>query len=277
MSPPEPPGDNAWATVPEMVDPPTAADSSVRIGAWSGPRNISTALLRSWGNRPDTAVFDEPLYAHYLQHTGIAHPMADEVIAHHETDWRSVVAHLTGPVPGGRRIWYQKHMTQHLLDHIDRAWILLLRNFLLIRDPIEVVASFSHHYATPSPADTGLPQQVALFAWLRDNSRAPPPIIDARDVLTDPRAALTLLCDALDVPFDGAMLSWPAGRRDTDGVWAPAWYGRVEQSTGFEPYRPPTDRLAPVLAEVAEQCHPLYAELHARRLIPRGRDAADRR
>ena len=240
--------------------------SSVRIAAWSGPRNISTALMRAWGNRSDTVVIDEPLYAHYLEQTGLAHPMADEVIAAHESDWRRVVAHLTGPVPDGRQIFYQKHMAQHLLDHIELDWISGLRNFLLIRDPVEVLPSFSRHYDHPTPSDTGLPQQVRLYEWLTRQSGQPPPVVDAKDVLDDPEAMLTALCAALDVPFDTAMLSWPPGRRATDGVWAPAWYERVEQSTHFAPYRPPTEPLSDDLVEVAQTCRPLYEQLHQHRL-----------
>ena len=241
---------------------------SVRIAAWSGPRNISTALMRAWGNRSDTWVIDEPLYAHYLQQTGVAHPMASEVVAHHETDWRKVVETLTGPVPQGRAIFYQKHMAQHLLDGSDLAWTASLRSFLLIRDPVEVLPSFDRRYADPVASDTGLPQQVRLFSWLTEQLGEPPPVVDARDVLLNPRAMLTTLCAALGVAFDEAMLSWPPGRRDTDGVWAPAWYDRVEASTGFAPYQPPTAPLPDHLRHVAEQCRPLYAQLHAYRLQP---------
>ena len=224
--------------------------------------------MRAWGNRGDTVVIDEPLYAHYLEQTGLAHPMADEVVAAHETDWRRVVAQLTGPVPDGQKIFYQKHMAQHLLDDIELEWIAGLRNFLLIRDPVEVLPSFSRHYDDPTPADTGLPQQVRLFEWLTQRSGQPPPVVDAQDVLGHPEAMLTALCTVLGVPFDPSMLSWPPGRRATDGVWAPAWYERVEQSTHFAPYRPPTDPLPDHLVEVAQTCRPLYEQLHRHRLRP---------
>jgi hypothetical protein len=240
----------------------------VRVAGWSGPRNISTALMRSWGSRPDTVVCDEPLYAHYLASTGIAHPMAAEVIDAHDTDWQRVVAWLTGPVPEGRAIFYQKHMAQHLLAHIPMDWIAGLRNFLLIRDPAEVLASFSQVYAEPSATDTGLPQQARLFDWLCEQLGEPPPVVDARDVLIDPRGVLTSLCSRLGVPFDEAMLSWPPGPRPTDGVWAPAWYGSVLESTGFLPYRPRRRQLESALQRVADECRPLYERLHAHRLPP---------
>jgi hypothetical protein len=240
----------------------------VGVAGWSGPRNISTALMRSWGNRADTVVCDEPLYAHYLAHTGLAHPMAAEVIGAHDTDWERVVASLTGPVPDGQAIFYQKHMAQHLLDHIRMDWIAKLRNFLLIRDPAEVLASFSQVYAEPSARDTGLPQQSRLFDWLYERLGSPPPVVDARDVLTDPRGVLTALCASLGVAFDDAMLSWPPGPRATDGVWAPAWYANVLESTGFRPYRPSRRELEPALQRVADECRPLYERLHAHRLAP---------
>ncbi len=128
---------------------------------WSGPRNISTALMRSWGSRADTAVCDEPLYAYYLKTTGVEHPGRDEVIAHHETDWRKVVDWITGPIPGGRAVWYQKHMAHHLLADVDRGWLSSMVNCFLIREPREMLVSLSKVTARIRIADTGLPQQLA--------------------------------------------------------------------------------------------------------------------
>ncbi len=241
-----------------------------RIAMWSGPRNISTAMMRAWSNRPDTAVTDEPLYAHYLLTTGADHPGRDEVIAACETDWRKVVADLTGPVPGGKPIWYQKHMSHHLLPDLDRVWINGLRNCFLIRDPIRVLVSLARVTPNPGLDDTGLPQQVELFHAVRRFTGATPPVVDAADILADPRRALAALCAALGVPFDGAMLSWPPGPRPTDGVWASHWYAAVEQSTGFVPDRspPPTHAEIPVhLRPLYQQCLPLYDELHRHRLL----------
>lgn len=239
---------------------------SMRLAMWSGPRNISTALMRAWGNRPDTAVCDEPLYAHYLKVTGLPHPGVAEVIAHHETDWRKVVAWLTGPIPEGRAIFYQKHMTHHLLPSIDRAWLDELTHAFLIRDPREMLTSLLRKYPRAGLDDTGLPQQVELFRRMRDATGRTPAVVDARDVLENPRRTLGLLCEALGVPFDEAMLSWPPGRRETDGVWARYWYDAVEKSTGFEPYRPKSEPVPPSHQPMLDTCMQLYGELHAARL-----------
>lgn len=238
---------------------------TVRLAVWSGPRNISTALMRAWENRPDTIVVDEPLYAHYLHVTGLDHPGREEVIAAGETDWRVVVDQLLGLVPPHVAVFYQKHMTHHLLPGIDRDWIGKLTNVLLIRDPREVVASYVRSRATVTPDDIGLPQQVRLFEKLAA-SGDPPPVIDAGDFLRDPEGYLRALCTMVGVEFTDRMLSWPPGPRDSDGVWAPYWYAAVWRSTEFEPYRERTVTLTGAAAEVAEACRPHYERLHAVRL-----------
>jgi hypothetical protein len=233
---------------------------------WSGPRNISTALMRSWGNRPDTAVTDEPLYAHYLAATGKPHPGAAEVIAAGETDWRAVVADLTGPVPGGRPVWYQKHMTHHLLPHIDRGWLAGVTNCFLIRHPREMLNSYARVVAEPTADDTGFPQQLDIYASVRDLAGTMPPVVDAGDVLRDPRGSLGLLCDAVGVPFTDAMLSWPPGPRRTDGVWAKYWYAEVEASSGFRPHRPKEEPVPERFRDVYERCLECYQALYDKRL-----------
>ncbi len=238
---------------------------TTRIAAWSGPRNISTALMRSWDSRPDTAVVDEPLYAYWLQATGAPHPGRDEVVRAYPTDWREVVGHLTGPVPGDRPIWFQKHMTKHVTEEVDLDWLDGFRHLFLIRDPAEVVVSFAK-VSQVDLDETGLPQQVRLFEHVAERTGQVPPVVDARDVLTAPRAMLRTVCAALDVPFDPAMLSWEAGRRVTDGIWAPYWYAAVERSTGFEPYRPTTTAVPAHLTELLARCRPLYEQLAQHRL-----------
>lgn len=238
----------------------------IRVAMWSGPRNISTAMMRAWGNRPDTVVCDEPLYAHYLQKTGIDHPGRDEVIAHHETDWKKVVTWLIGPLPAGKRIFYQKHMAHHLLPEIGRDWLRQLTHCLLIRHPAEMLASLMQFLPSPRLNDTGLPQQLEILRLVEQMTGRAPPIIDARDVLEDPRRMLGLLCAELGVPYTDDMLSWPPGRRDTDGIWAKYWYAAVDRSTGFEPYRPKTEVLTDQLQPLLEECRPCYEALHARRL-----------
>jgi hypothetical protein len=242
--------------------------STVRIAMWSGPRNISTAMMRSFGARPDTVVVDEPLYAHYLQQTRAPHPGIDEVIAAGQTDWRKVVASLTGPVPDAKSICFQKHMAHHLLPHIDRGWLRQLTHFLLIRDPREMLTSLIKTTPHPTLADTGLPQQIELFESLPTPNGRPPPILDARDVLEVPRTMLTLLCERLGVTFTEQMLGWPPGRRDTDGVWARYWYSNVEKSTGFEPYRPKNEPVPPEHANLLAECMECYEALHEQRLRP---------
>ena len=241
--------------------------STLRLAMWSGPRNISTAMMRSWGNRPDTAVCDEPLYAHYLAETGAPHPGAAEVIRHHETDWRRVAAGLTGPVPGGRRVFYQKHMAHHLLAHIGRDWLEHLTHAFLIRDPAEMLTSLIHRLPGPALADTGLPQQVEIFEMVRERSGRTPPVIDSRDLLADPEGVLRSLCDAVGVDFLPAMLSWPAGPRATDGIWARHWYDAVNRSTGFHPYRPKREKVPGRLAALHRQCSEHYERLHSHRLL----------
>jgi Sulfotransferase domain len=239
--------------------------SATRIAMWSGPRTVSTALMRSWENRPDTVVTDEPLYAFYLDRTGIEHPGREAVIASQPTDWRVVLARLTSaPLPPGAVISYAKHMTHHLLPEVDRAALAPLRHAHLIRDPRELLASYARVRAEPSLDDLGLAQQAEIFETFGG------PVVDSRDLLTDPGGMLRALCQALAVPFDVRMLSWPSGPRDSDGVWAPYWYASVHASTGFAAYRAPAEPLPARLEPLAERCMPYYARLHAYRIPSRG-------
>src|SRR5215813_9682158 len=181
---------------------------SIRIAMWSGPRNISTAMMRAWENRTDTVVVDEPLYAYYLERTGKDHPNAAEVIAHGETDWRKVVVGLTkDPIPSVKRIFFQKHMTHHLLPEIDRAWIVDPMNCFLIRDPREVILSYIKKNPHPALEDLGFVQQCEIFDFVRERTKTISPVVDAKDVLENPERTLRLLCNAIGVEFDKAMLS----------------------------------------------------------------------
>ena len=235
---------------------------TLRVAMWSGPRNLSTALMRSFGNRPDCSVVDEPFYAAYLHATGLDHPGRDEVTASQPTDPDAVLRDITeGTVDA--ELQYQKHMTHHLLPTVDRGPLGVLRHAFLVRDPARVLASYVKVRDQPTLEDLGLPQQVELF------ERYGGPVVDAADVLADPRATLTLLCEALGVVFDERMLSWPRGRRSTDGVWATYWYAGVEASTGFARESPGSgdpvpERLQPLL----DRCRPFYEALAAYRLRP---------
>jgi hypothetical protein len=255
------------------VDAQVRGGPGARIAMWSGPRTVSTALMRAWENRPDTVVWDEPLYAFYLERTGIDHPGREAVIASQPTDWRAVLARLTrGPLPPGVTISYAKHMTHHLLPEVDRAALAPLRHAHLIRDPRELLASYARVRTEPDLDDLGLRQQAEIF------ERFGGPVIDSRDLLTDPEAILRALCRALEVPFDGRMLAWPAGPRDSDGVWAPYWYGGVQASTGFAAYRPPAEPLPARLQPLADRCMPYFLRLHQYRISSLGAaDAADLR
>ncbi len=238
-----------------------------RLAVWSGPRNLSTALMRAWENRPDTVVVDEPLYACYLRRTGLEHPGREQVLAAQSDDLAEVVAGLLAPQPEGVAVHYAKHMSHHVDVASDLSWTTAFRNVLLVRDPAEVVASYVRSREACEPEDIGLLQQERLFqAWAPDV----PPVVDAADFLADPERYLRWLCDWLEVAFTPRMLSWPAGPRESDGVWAPYWYAAVQRSTGFSS-RPPLGAgdlpaLSPHDAAVAEACRPAYERLHALRL-----------
>jgi hypothetical protein len=233
----------------------------IRIAMWSGPRNISTAMMRAFENRPDTAVIDEPFYAAYLAATGLDHPMREAVLASQPRDWRAVVRHLLGPVPGDRAIYYQKHMTQHMLPHFGRDWMAQCRNVFLIRAPADVLRSYRARRDTVTLDDLGFRQQAELFDGVCDHIGHAPPVIDAADILAAPEIALRTLCAAVGIRFWPHMLHWPAGPRATDGVWAPAWYQTVQQSTGFAPLRGQSGALDAALAHIAEAAEPYYARM----------------
>ncbi|MFL6689449.1 MAG: HAD family hydrolase [Alphaproteobacteria bacterium] len=242
----------------------------IRIAMWSGPRNISTAMMRSFENRPDTAVIDEPFYAAYLAATGIDHPLREESLAAQPTNWHDVVNIILGPVPEGRPVFYQKHMTHHMRPEFGRGWIAQCRNAFLIRAPEDVLASYTEKRSNVTLDDIGFVQQSEIFNREADRLGDAPPVIDAADVLADPGRTLSALCRALDIPFTECMLHWPPGRRPTDGAWAPAWYDAVERSTGFAPPRPsvPFKNLRDDLKPIALAARPHYERLLPYRLRP---------
>jgi hypothetical protein len=237
---------------------------TVRVAMWSGPRNISTAMMRAFENRPDTVVVDEPLYASYLARTGLDHPGREVTLASQPTDVAEVIEALRAPLAAGVQVHYAKHMAHHLADD-DLSWTSDFRNLLLIRDPGVVVSSYVRSREACEPADIGLLQQERLAdAWRQRGIEAP--VIDASDFLRDPEGHLRWMCDWLGIAFTDRMLSWPAGPRPTDGVWAPYWYDSVLGSTGFEPWRPREVHLNQHDAAVAEACRPAYERLRAGRV-----------
>lgn len=242
------------------------ARDDLRIAMWSGPRNISTAMMRAWENREDTAVIDEPFYAHYLLATRVQHPGRDEVIAAQDNDAASVAAMLIRAIPDGRPIWYQKHMTQHMLPDMPLDWLDQVSNCFLIREPAAVVASFTIQRPDAAAWELGFAQQARLFDHVCDRLGAAPPVIDASDVLKNPAAILGTLCTHLGIVFSPRMLRWPRGPRASDGVWAPHWYADVERSTGFAPWREHEVKLSAFQRRLVEQCQTHYDKLSAHRL-----------
>jgi hypothetical protein len=235
---------------------------AVRIAMWSGPRTVSTAMMRAWENRPDAVVVDEPLYAFYLSSTGLDHPARDEVIASQPASWRAVLSSLaSAPLPDGVTISYAKHMTHHVLPSVDLSAFAPFRHAFLIRDPRSLLASYARVRSAPTLSDLGLRQQARLFTEFGG------PVIDSSDLLAAPEAALRALCAALGVPFSASMLSWPAGPRSSDGVWAPHWYDSVWRSTGFAPARPgPPSALDPALEPLLAACLPYYEKLRENKI-----------
>ena len=230
----------------------------MKIAMWSGPRNISTAMMRSWENRTDTVVVDEPLYGPYLHITGKQHPGYAEVIADQGKDWQPIIERLIAPLPADVAIYYQKHMSHHLLDDMPLDWVLELNNVFLIRNPKEVLASYVRKNPDVSPADLGFPQQHRLFEFIHSQTGTTPIVVDSRDVLTDPEGMLIKLCEKLGIEFEKNMLSWPQGYRSSDGVWAKHWYNRVIESTGFAPHQPKDIQLSAEQQSIVDACKPHY-------------------
>jgi len=238
----------------------------MRIAMWSGPRNLSTAMMYAFAARGDCAVWDEPFYAAYLAMTGLAHPMREQIVAAGETDPARIAGRLTGSVPERRAHFYQKHMCQHMIPGIPRDWMSEVTNVFLIRHPARVLASFAAKYENPTLADLGFVQQVELFDRVADATGEPPVVIDSADIRAAPEAMLRKLCAALGIAFTPAMLSWPAGGHAGDGVWAPVWYGAVHRSTGFAGAEGPLPDLPDGYRALADAALPHYDRLSACRL-----------
>lgn len=239
---------------------------TIRIAMWSGPRNLSTAMMRSFGSRSDTFVTDEPFYGCFLTDTGLQHPMRDEVIASMDCDWRSVMDRLSGEPPEELPIWYQKHMWHMMVGPIGYEDFADFRHAFLIREPERMIASYLKKREAARFEDFGLEKQAEFFEREADRLGHAPPVIDANDVLADPQAVLSKLCEALGIPWDPAMLHWPPGRRDTDGVWAAHWYNAVDKSTGFGPAETEPVDLPPEAQRVADRCRPYYQRLARHRI-----------
>jgi hypothetical protein len=237
---------------------------TVRIAMWSGPRNISTAMMRSFSSRADTVVSDEPFYGAYLKESGDPQPMAEGVIAEMNCDWHSVARSCLGPVPGGKAVWYQKQMAHHMVGPIGIDTLQGLTHAFLIRDPRRVAASYAEKRDLIRPEHLGINRQRDDFQREADRLGHAPPVVDSADVLRDPQGTLKALTTALGIGWDPAMLRWPAGRHHRDGIWGSHWYDRVEASTGFDAAEQGAlPALSPDLQAVADACMTAYEELSA--------------
>ncbi|HUR22127.1 MAG TPA: hypothetical protein VMZ90_15025 [Vicinamibacterales bacterium] len=239
---------------------------TTRIAMWSGPRNLSTAMMRSFGSRSDTFVSDEPFYGCFLKTSGGDHPMRDAVLASMDCDWRSVIATLGGATPGGSPVWYQKHMWHHMTGPVGYADFEGFTHAFLIREPDRMIASYLRKREAAAFEDFGLERQAEFFEREADRLGVAPPVIDAADVLADPQAVLSKLCASLGIGWDPAMLYWEPGPRATDGQWAPHWYAAVEASTGFGPPETGPVELPDDAQGLAERCRPYYERLAQHRL-----------
>ncbi|KJZ19399.1 sulfotransferase-like domain-containing protein [Loktanella sp. S4079] len=232
----------------------------MKIAMWSGPRNLSTAMMYSFGNRADCAVWDEPFYAPYLEATGIDHPMRDQVLAAHETDPKKVSARITESNSGERPHFYMKHMPHHMVKGMPMDWAQDCVNVHLIRHPARVIASYGVKRSEMTFEDIGFAQQVALYDQIGGH------VIDSADIRENPEKMLTKLCQAIGLEFDPAMLSWEKGARAEDGIWASHWYNAVHQSTGFASAEGPLPELEGDAASLCAKALPYYEKMARQKL-----------
>jgi hypothetical protein len=237
-----------------------------RIAMWSGPRNLSTAIMRSFASRSDTFVSDEPFYGCFLETSGADHPMRAEVMAAMDCDWESVMRALRGPTPDGSPVWYQKHMWHHMVGPIGYEHFAGFTHAFLIRKPERMIASYLRKRDSATFEDFGLERQAEFFDREADRLGHAPPVIDADDLLADSQGVLSKLCEGLGIGWDPAMLSWAPGGRETDGPWAPHWYGAVEKSTGFGPPESEPVELPLDAERLIERCRPHYERLAGYRI-----------
>ncbi len=235
----------------------------LRLNVWSGPRNVSTALMYSFAERTDTRVVDEPLYAHYLARSGVDHPGREDVLAAQDLDGERVVREIVlGPCD--RPVLFLKQMAHHLLD-LDRGFLARTTNVLLTRDPLDMLPSLAANIPEPSLRDTGYAAQSEILREL-ERIGQDPPVLVASEILKDPRGVLTQLCRRVGIAFDPAMTSWRSGPREFDGVWAPHWYASVHRSSGFEPYSPKREPFPARLEPLLDECRPHFDALTRRAL-----------
>ena len=233
----------------------------MRIAMWSGPRNLSTAMMYAFAARSDCTVVDEPFYASYLAATGLQHPMRNEILASQPKDPETVIRKITGSIPGNKRHFYQKHMTQHMVSGINRDWMSEFTNVFLIRHPARVAASRSAIYDNPTLDDIGFVQQAELYDLVKSQGGRPV-VIDSFAIRQNPENALKRLCLDIGLTWDPAMLHWPAGGHPADGIWARHWYGAVHKSTEFAGAEGPLPKLDSAGKALVEQAMPYYTAMH---------------
>jgi len=238
----------------------------MRIAMWSGPRNLSTAMMYAFGARNDCAVWDEPYYAAYLAATGLDHPMKEEILEQWEQDPDLVAQRCLGSIPDGKTVFYQKHMTQHMIPAFDRSWLTEVVNVFLVRDPARVIASYHLKREEPTLEDIGFKQQAEIFELVADLKGSVPVVIDSSDILADPEVMLEKLCDHIGLSFQPAMLSWPRGGHKDDGPWAPHWYQSVWNSTGFGKTAEDVPQVSPESRDLLEKVQPFYEMMSACKL-----------
>ncbi|MDC0886357.1 HAD family hydrolase [Altererythrobacter sp.] len=234
---------------------------AIRIAMWSGPRNLSTAMMRSFSSRADTFVSDEPFYGAYLRATGDPQPMAAEIVQGMDCDWASITQALNGPVPDGSLVWYQKHMPHHMEGPISILDFPGMRHAFLIRDPVRVAASYANKRATINADHLGIARQRRYFDRIAEKTGVAPPVVDSADILCNPESVLRNLCEAIDIPWDNCMLGWPSGPHDQDGIWGAHWYDKVNTSTGFDSAPGPLPVLTDEYQHIAEACQEDYGYL----------------
>lgn len=205
------------------------------VACWSGPRNISTALMRSWSSRKDTYVSDEPFYSYYLKTTKLKHPSYQEIISKYPSDYNEIVSYITNKIPEEKKIWYQKHMAHHLLDLSGIDWIAQFENCILLRHPKEVIFSYSKKNVLNSVEELGYPQQYEIINFLKKRNK-PFIVIDSNELLKNPEKLLSNWCKKINIKFYKSMLKWEKGNQPYDGIWWKSWYDNVIQTSGFQKY-----------------------------------------
>ena len=238
-----------------------------RIAMWSGPRNISTTMMRAFGNRNDTFASDEPFYGYFLKSTNIDHPMKDEVISKYQTNWSDIKDYLTGPIPNNKPIWYQKQMTQHLLPDDSIEWTRNVTNCFLIRDPKDVIISYAKIYDKMTPDLLGFPQLLKVFNYTLKNSEVKPIVINSRSILKNPKSMLNKLCQSLDITFSNDMLSWDEGPKDYEGIWGKHWYKQLHLTTGFIKYEKKDKTIPDSLLKLYNECNHYYKQIKEYQII----------